>query len=84
MMDLAPESHRGTLIGWSVALSGLGLAAGPAIGGFVVEAYDAPTVFRTGAALAAGTAILTLAYARMYGYARPASLSSPDTEPAGD
>ncbi len=84
VMDLAPESHRGTLIGWSVALSGLGLAVGPAIGGFVVEAYDAPMVFQTGAALAAVTAILTLVYGRVYGHARPAPTASPDTEPAGD
>ena len=69
MMDLAPESYRGTLIGWSVALSGLGLAAGPALGGFVVNAYDAPTVFRVAAAIALGTMLLTMAYGRAYGHA---------------
>ena len=33
VLDLAPESHRGTLIGFTVALSGLGLAIGPAQAG---------------------------------------------------
>ena len=80
MMDLAPESYRGTLIGWSVALSGLGLAIGPAIGGAIVDAYDAPTAFQIGAAIAAGTALLTLAYGRVYGYARPVHA---DSEGAG-
>ena len=71
MMDLAPEAYRGTLIGWSVALSGLGLAVGPALGGAVVDAYDAPMAFRTGAMVAGFTAVLTVAYGLVYGYARP-------------
>lgn len=71
MMDLAPESYRGTLIGWSVALSGLGLAVGPALGGAVVDAYDAPMAFQTGAMVAGFTALLTVAYGLVYGYARP-------------
>ena len=74
MMDLAPESHRGALIGWSVALSGLGLAIGPALGGAVVDAFDAPMAFRTGAMAAGFTALLTIAYGLVYGYARPAAL----------
>ncbi|MBH77835.1 MAG: hypothetical protein CL897_06370 [Dehalococcoidia bacterium] len=81
MMDLAPESYRGTLIGWSVALSGLGLAVGPAIGGAVVDAYDAPTAFQTGAIIAGGTALLTLAYGRVYGHTRPKQLIKQTTEP---
>lgn len=72
VMDLAPAAHRGALIGWSVALSGLGLAIGPAIGGFVTEAVDAPAAFRLTAALAAGTALLTLVYGRVHGHAPPA------------
>ncbi len=72
VMDLAPAAHRGALIGWSVALSGLGLAIGPAIGGFVTEAVDAPAAFRATAALAAGTALLTLVYGRVHGHAPPA------------
>ncbi len=71
MMDLAPESYRGTLIGWSVALSGLGLAIGPALGGAVVDAYDSPMAFRTGAMVAGFTAVLTITYGLVYGYARP-------------
>lgn len=51
IMDLAPESHRGTIIGLSVALSGLGLALGPALGGFVVSEFGAPEAFRMGALL---------------------------------
>ena len=72
VMDLAPPSRRGALIGWSVALSGLGLAIGPAIGGVVTEALGAPAAFRVTAALAAGAALLTLAYGRVYGHAPPA------------
>lgn len=67
VMDLAPESHRGTLIGLSVALSGLGLAIGPALGGFVVGQWNAPAAFRAAAALAAATALAIVVYARRYG-----------------
>lgn len=67
VMDLAPESHRGTLIGLSVALSGLGLAIGPALGGFVVGQSDAPAAFRAAAALATATALAIIVYARRYG-----------------
>ena len=76
MMDLAPESYRGTLIGWSVALSGLGLGAGPALGGAVVDAYSAPMAFQTGAMVAGFTALLTIAYGLVYGYARPVHAES--------
>ena len=76
MMDLAPESHRGTLIGWSVALSGLGLAAGPGLGGFLVNAFDSPTVFRVAALIACGAMLLTLAYGRAYGNAPAAAVPS--------
>ena len=82
MMDLAPEAYRGTLIGWSVALSGLGLAVGPALGGAVVDAYDAPMAFRAGAMVAGFTALLTIAYGLVYGYARPVHTEA-DTDPAG-
>ena len=80
MMDLAPESYRGTLIGWSVALSGLGLAVGPALGGAVVDAYDAPMAFQTGAMVAGFTALLTIAYGLVYGYARPTPIAPADAE----
>ena len=80
MMDLAPESYRGTLIGWSVALSGLGLAVGPALGGGVVDAYGAPMAFQTGAMVAGFTAILTIGYGLVYGYARPTHPHEADDE----
>lgn len=64
VMDLAPESHRGTLIGFSVALSGLALALGPAVGGFIVGRWGAPSAFVVSAALAALTAVAIALYAR--------------------
>lgn len=65
VMDLAPESYRGALIGWSVALSGLGLAAGPAVGGYVVGAHGPPTAFRAAAIVAGTTGIVALLYGRL-------------------
>ncbi len=72
VMDLAPESHRGTLIGLSVALSGLGLAIGPALGGFVVGQWDAPAAFRAAAVLAGVTGLGVVLYARRHGRGAPA------------
>lgn len=67
VMDLAPESHRGTLIGLSVALSGLGLAVGPAIGGIIAEAASAEVTFRTAAVVSFATGIAIYGYWRIYG-----------------
>jgi MFS family permease len=64
VMDLAPPSHRGTLIGFSVALSGLGLALGPALGGAITGSLGPAGVFRMGALFAALTAAGVLAYSR--------------------
>lgn len=64
VMDLAPESHRATLIGLSVALSGLALAAGPAIGGLIVARWGAPAAFLVSAGLATVTSAAIWAYAR--------------------
>lgn len=72
MMDLAPPTHRGALIGLAVALSGLGLSVGPVIGGAVVEARGAVDTFRC-AALVSG---LAAAAAAIYG-ARFAPRSRP-------
>lgn len=72
IMDLAPESHRGTLIGLAVALSGLGLAIGPAAGGVIVEAAGAPAAFRAAAAISGCVGIAAWLYGRRYGHARPA------------
>jgi len=64
VMDLAPESHGGTLIGLSVALSGLALALGPALGGFVVARWGAQAAFLLSAALAMLASLAIAAYAR--------------------
>ncbi len=70
MMDLAPESHRGALIGLSVAASGLGLGLGPTIGGVVAEVWDAVATLRT-AALMSGVAGLGIwIYWKTYGNSR--------------
>lgn len=66
VMDLAPESHRGTLIGWTVALSGLGLAVGPAVGGFLVGRFGPPTAFEVSGAIAVAGALAGIVYARLY------------------
>jgi MFS family permease len=70
VMDLAPESHRGTLIGLMVALSGLGLALGPGIGGLIVSTLSAPAVFRIAALVAALTGAGVVLYAKRYGGAQ--------------
>jgi MFS family permease len=64
VMDLAPESHRGTLIGLTVALNGLGLAIGPAIGGTIVGSWGAPGTFRIAAVICAITAVGVMVYGR--------------------
>ncbi len=74
IMDLAPESHRGTLIGLSVALSGLGLAVGPAVGGFISGEWGSPAAFRAAAMVCACTSLAVVAYARRYG-SRPPEIS---------
>jgi MFS family permease len=66
VMDLAPASHRGAVIGLSVALNGLGLAIGPAAGGFIVAAFGAPAAFRFAAAMGALTAAGVLLYPRLF------------------
>ncbi len=62
VMDFAPATHRGVLIGLMTALSGLGLAIGPAIGGLGVSAWGAPAVFQLAACVCAGTAVGIMAY----------------------
>jgi len=76
IMDLAPSTHRGTLIGLSVALSGLGLAIGPALGGLILEAADAPAVFNTAAVISALAGAGIFAYGRAFGEKRPVSLDA--------
>jgi MFS family permease len=65
-MDLVPESHRGTLIGLTVALTGLGLAIGPGIGGALVATIGAPGTFRAGALVSGLTCAAVVAYAWRY------------------
>ena len=61
MMDLAPESHRGAVIGMTVALTGLGLAAGPALGGLVLTTSTPAIGFRLAAVCAICLAAATVA-----------------------
>ncbi len=70
-MDLVPESHRGTLIGLTVALTGLGLAIGPGIGGALTATIGAPATFRVGGIVSAATCAAVLAYAWRYRDTRP-------------
>lgn len=71
VLDLAPETHRGVLIGLNVALTGLGLTIGPAISGPIVEAAGAPVAFRVAAFTGIGTAVALFAYSRAYRMGRP-------------
>ncbi|MGE5596624.1 MAG: MFS transporter, partial [Hyphomicrobiales bacterium] len=75
VMDLAPATHRGTLIGLSVALSGLGLAIGPALGGAITDLASPQAVFRVAAGISAVTGVGVLLYGRAYG--RPAWAGQP-------
>ena len=72
IMDLAPESHRGTLIGLNVALSGLGLAIGPVVGGAVTAAYGPAATFRVVAMFSGVIGIAIWGYSRVYGHETPA------------
>ena len=66
VMDLAPPSHRGTLIGLSVALSGLGLAIGPLLGGIISQAAGPAAVFRSAALVSTFTGYAIVAYGRRF------------------
>lgn len=66
VMDLAPESHRGTLIGLTVALSGLGLAIGPLFGGAIAATASPADVFRIAALMCGVTSVAILLYSRRY------------------
>lgn len=77
VMDLAPASHRGAVIGLSVAASGLGIAIGPAIGGVVTELQDAVVTLRTAAALSLATGAAIWMYWRAFGDGRVEELDEP-------
>jgi len=64
VMDLAPATHRGTLIGLVVALTGLSLAVGPAIGGVIVGGWGAQAAFRVAACSCLAAAIGIALYGR--------------------
>ena len=50
--DLAPPHQRGEVIGYMSLVNPLGLAFGPALGGFLMEYTNYPTLFLTAAMLA--------------------------------
>jgi MFS family permease len=66
IMDLAPPTHRGTLIGLSVALSGLGLAIGPVLGGIISQAASPAAVFRTAGIVSTFTGCAVVLYGRRF------------------
>jgi MFS family permease len=66
IMDLAPATHRGTIIGFSVALSGLGLAIGPAIGGLIVQQSGPDAAFRLSAAICAAAGVAVFLHSRAF------------------
>jgi MFS family permease len=70
VMDLAPPSHRGGLIGLSVAASGLGLAIGPTVGGIIAETQDAVATLRTAAGLSLATGMAVYIYWKAFGDSR--------------
>lgn len=72
VLDLAPESHRGTLIGLTVAVSGLGLALGPGVGGYLSGEWGPPAVFRVSALVAAIAGVAIVIYGRRVGAVRHA------------
>jgi hypothetical protein len=61
------------LIGLMVALSGLGLALGPAIGGMLLALASPPAVFRVAAMVAFVTLAGLLLYTKRYGSLRPSA-----------
>jgi MFS family permease len=75
MMDLAPVSRRGAVMGIVVAVQGLGLALGPVIGGVVSEHVSPRAAFRCGAAIMLGALALTIALA-LAGVLSPARLAA--------
>jgi MFS family permease len=83
VMDMAPETHRGTLIGLTVALSGLGLAMGPAAGGAILHAWGPDAAFRVAAAIAVVTAVAILAYRRAFASPSAAGRFAGEAEPGG-
>lgn len=80
VMDLAPLSHRGAVIGLSVSASGLGLAVGPTIGGIVTESQDAVMALRTAAALSLVTGLAIWGYWRAYGDGRAEDEPAPGSQ----
>jgi MFS family permease len=86
MMDLAPLSRRGAVMGIVVAVQGLGLALGPVIGGVVSEQVSPQAAFRCGAAIMLGALLLTTTLA-LAGVLSPRSLAAGrkrNREPSSD
>ncbi|MFQ5380122.1 MAG: MFS transporter [Dehalococcoidia bacterium] len=80
VFDLAPASHRGTLIGLNVALTGLGLTIGPAISGPIVQSAGAPAALRVAALVGLATAAALAVYARIFRLGPPAVAPIPTSD----
>lgn len=51
VVDLVPPSQRGEIIGYMTLVNPLGLSLGPALGGFLLEAWGYPLLFCTASLL---------------------------------
>lgn len=81
LIDLSIAGRRGFQVGLASAVQGVGLAAGPAIGGEIVLRLGSLAPFRFSAALMAAVLLLSLAYrsrlGRLYTRAQPHSTVAP-------
>lgn len=71
VMDHARPEHRGAIIGFSVALTGLGLALGPATGGAVAERAGAPVTMTAVAAISVLVALAVIIRREVFALPRP-------------
>jgi len=62
LIDLSTAGRRGLQVGFVAAVQGVGLAAGPAIGGEIVANFGSLAPFRLSAVVMLGVFLLTVAY----------------------